>query len=162
MLVRCEGLYFVAFIGTSCTPVRSSTRARACNLPTDGALSVPEVYDPRQERGSEERIHISAFRYVRPPAAFARVTGNPGMTRSPGPPTCRHFITMLINNTRCGSSSHSRQTASMFLYAQGSSVVCAHHDTLTMRRFARHSDEVLLLAVDNLSEIGIGKIGSQL
>ena len=50
-------------------------------------------------------------------------------------------------------------TASMFLYAQGNSVVCAHHDTLTIeRRFARHSDEVLLLAVDNLSEIGSGRL----
>jgi hypothetical protein len=50
-------------------------------------------------------------------------------------------------------------TASMFLYAQGSSIVCAHHDTLTIeKRFARHSDEVLLLAVDNLSELGAGRL----
>ncbi|KAH8899607.1 hypothetical protein GQ53DRAFT_634878 [Thozetella sp. PMI_491] len=50
-------------------------------------------------------------------------------------------------------------TASMFLYAQGSSIVCAHHDTLTIeKRFARHSDEVLLLAVDNVSELGAGRL----
>ncbi|KAM0276692.1 hypothetical protein ACHAQH_006460 [Verticillium albo-atrum] len=50
-------------------------------------------------------------------------------------------------------------TASMFLYAQGSSVVCAHHDTLTIeRRFSRHSDEVQLLAVDNQSEMGAGRL----
>ncbi|KAH7320210.1 hypothetical protein B0I35DRAFT_478476 [Stachybotrys elegans] len=49
-------------------------------------------------------------------------------------------------------------TASMFLYAQGSSVVCCHHDTLTIeRRFSRHSDEVQLLAVDNQSEVGGGR-----
>ncbi|SPN98528.1 uncharacterized protein DNG_01574 [Cephalotrichum gorgonifer] len=49
-------------------------------------------------------------------------------------------------------------TASMFLYAQGPSVVCCHHDTLTIeRRFARHSHEVQLLAVDNSSEIGAGR-----
>ena len=50
-------------------------------------------------------------------------------------------------------------TASMFLYAQGSSVVCGHHDTLTIeRRFARHSEEVQLLAVDNASEMGAGRL----
>lgn len=44
-------------------------------------------------------------------------------------------------------------TASMFLYAQGNSIVCAHHDTLTIeRRFARHTEEVQLLAVDTVSE----------
>ncbi|KAF7538312.1 hypothetical protein G7Z17_g12673 [Cylindrodendrum hubeiense] len=49
-------------------------------------------------------------------------------------------------------------TASMFLYAQGSSIVCSHHDTLTIeRRFSRHADEVQLLAVDNQSEIGGGR-----
>ncbi|KAK3344082.1 hypothetical protein B0T25DRAFT_573043 [Lasiosphaeria hispida] len=50
-------------------------------------------------------------------------------------------------------------TASMFLYAQGSSVVCGHHDSLTIeRRFARHSEEVQLLAVDNASEVGAGRL----
>ncbi|CCF38610.1 hypothetical protein CH063_09656 [Colletotrichum higginsianum] len=50
-------------------------------------------------------------------------------------------------------------TASMFLYAQGSSIVCCHHDTLTIeRRFSRHSDEVQLLAVDTQSEIGAGRL----
>ncbi|RFU34548.1 hypothetical protein B7463_g1797, partial [Scytalidium lignicola] len=49
-------------------------------------------------------------------------------------------------------------TASMFLYAQGSSVVCAHHDTLTIeRRFSRHVEEIQLLAVDNLSDKGAGR-----
>ncbi|PCD22211.1 hypothetical protein AU210_016003 [Fusarium oxysporum f. sp. radicis-cucumerinum] len=49
-------------------------------------------------------------------------------------------------------------TASMFLYAQGSSVVCCHHDTLTIeRRFSGHADEVQLLAVDNQSEAGGGR-----
>ncbi|SPJ88736.1 uncharacterized protein FTOL_12630 [Fusarium torulosum] len=49
-------------------------------------------------------------------------------------------------------------TASMFLYAQGSSIVCCHHDTLTIeRRFSRHADEVQLLAVDNQSDAGGGR-----
>lgn len=40
-------------------------------------------------------------------------------------------------------------TASMFLYAQGSSVVCCHHDTLEIQRiFSEHACEVQLLAVD--------------
>ncbi|CAK7217366.1 hypothetical protein SBRCBS47491_003139 [Sporothrix bragantina] len=47
----------------------------------------------------------------------------------------------------------------MFLYAQGNSIVCCHHDTLTIeRRFSRHPDEVLLLAVDNMSERGAGRL----
>lgn len=50
-------------------------------------------------------------------------------------------------------------TASMFLYAQGNSVVCCHHDTLTIeRRFTRHSDEVQLLAVDTQSDLGAGRL----
>ncbi|EGO56580.1 hypothetical protein NEUTE1DRAFT_83916 [Neurospora tetrasperma FGSC 2508] len=50
-------------------------------------------------------------------------------------------------------------TASMFLYAQGSSIVCCHHDSLSIeRRFARHTEEVQLLAVDNLSEMGTGRL----
>ena len=50
-------------------------------------------------------------------------------------------------------------TASMFLYAQGNSVVVAHHDTLTIeRRFSRHSEEVQILAVDNVSERGAGRL----
>ncbi|KAF4630669.1 hypothetical protein G7Y89_g7465 [Cudoniella acicularis] len=50
-------------------------------------------------------------------------------------------------------------TASMFLYAQGSSVVCAHHDTLTIeRRFSRHTEEISLLAVDTVSDRGAGRL----
>ena len=53
----------------------------------------------------------------------------------------------------------SAATASMFLYAQGNSIVCAHHDTLTIeRRFARHAEEVQLLAVDNASDVGAGRL----
>ena len=49
-------------------------------------------------------------------------------------------------------------TGSMFLYAQGNSVVCCHHDTLTIeRRFSNHSEEVQLLAVDNQSDVGSGR-----
>ncbi|KAH7228573.1 uncharacterized protein BKA55DRAFT_599086 [Fusarium redolens] len=49
-------------------------------------------------------------------------------------------------------------TASMFLYAQGSFVLCCHHDTLTIERiFSRHAAEVHLLAVDNQSEAGGGR-----
>lgn len=50
-------------------------------------------------------------------------------------------------------------TASMFLYAQGNSVVCAHHDTLKIeRRFSRHTEEISLLAVDNVSDRGTGRL----
>jgi len=69
----------------------------------------------------------------------------PTNTTSP-PPPARYF-------------EPSAATASMFLYAQGTSIVCAHHDTLTIeRRFARHGEEVQLLAVDNVSDVGAGRL----
>jgi WD40 repeat protein len=50
-------------------------------------------------------------------------------------------------------------TASMLLYAQGASVVVAHHDTLKIeRRFTRHTEEIKILAVDNVSERGSGRL----
>lgn len=50
-------------------------------------------------------------------------------------------------------------TASLFLYAQGASVVICHHDTLTIeRRFSRHTEEIQLLAVDTVSERGAGRL----
>lgn len=50
-------------------------------------------------------------------------------------------------------------TASMFLYAQGASVVCCHHDTLAIeRRFSRHAEEIQLLAVDTQSDLGAGRL----
>lgn len=49
-------------------------------------------------------------------------------------------------------------TASMFVYAQGASVVCCHHDSLAIeRRFSSHEAEVELLVVDNISEGGSGR-----
>lgn len=50
-------------------------------------------------------------------------------------------------------------TASMFLYAQGSSIVCCHHDTLKIeRRFSRHTEDIQLLAADTVSERGSGRL----
>lgn len=49
-------------------------------------------------------------------------------------------------------------TSSFFLYTQESSVICLHHDTLKVeRRFERHREKILLLAVDNVSEHGAGR-----
>jgi hypothetical protein len=50
-------------------------------------------------------------------------------------------------------------TASIFLFAQGTSIVCLHHDTLEVeRRFERHKETVVLLSVDNISEHGAGRL----
>ena len=49
-------------------------------------------------------------------------------------------------------------TGSYLIYTQGSAIVCLHHDTLKLeRRFEKHSEKVLLIAVDNASERGAGK-----
>ncbi|KAI9774338.1 MAG: hypothetical protein M1840_004232 [Geoglossum simile] len=50
-------------------------------------------------------------------------------------------------------------TASTFLYAHGSSILCLQRDTLAVeRRFQRHTEEVQLISVDNLSERGTGRL----
>ncbi|MCJ1446717.1 MAG: hypothetical protein MMC23_007223 [Stictis urceolatum] len=50
-------------------------------------------------------------------------------------------------------------TASIFLFAQGKSIVCLHHDTLAIeRRFEKHKQPVILLEVDNVSERGAGRL----
>ena len=94
------------------------------------------------------------------PGALREGSSIPGMTPKARVPNMQDYA--MSSNT---SNSPPRYfepcaaTASMFLYAQGSSIVCAHHDTLTIeRRFARHSEEVLLVAVDNVSEMGAGRL----
>ncbi|PGH16496.1 hypothetical protein AJ80_05181 [Polytolypa hystricis UAMH7299] len=50
-------------------------------------------------------------------------------------------------------------TASMFLFAQSSSVLCLHHDTLAVeRRFERHEENIQFVCVDNVSERGAGRL----
>ena len=49
-------------------------------------------------------------------------------------------------------------TASLFLYAQGAAILCLHHDTLALeRRFQRHAEPIVFIAVDNVSERGAGR-----
>lgn len=49
-------------------------------------------------------------------------------------------------------------TASMLLYAQGTSIICAHHDTLAIeRRFSKHQEKIQLLKADTISDRGAGK-----
>ncbi|EEP79850.1 predicted protein [Uncinocarpus reesii 1704] len=50
-------------------------------------------------------------------------------------------------------------TASSFLFAQGSTILSLHHDTLALdRKFEAHSDNILFIAVDNVSETGAGRL----
>ncbi|OJJ80412.1 WD40 repeat domain-containing protein [Aspergillus glaucus CBS 516.65] len=50
-------------------------------------------------------------------------------------------------------------TASLFLYAQGSSILCLHHDTLALdRRFENHQEDIAFISVDNVSERGQGRL----
>ena len=50
-------------------------------------------------------------------------------------------------------------TASMFLYAQGSVILCLHHDTLAVdRRFTSHRDTIDFISIDNVSERGAGRL----
>jgi hypothetical protein len=50
-------------------------------------------------------------------------------------------------------------TASLFLFAQGSVILCLHHDTLAVeRRFTLHQDRIAFISVDNISERGAGRL----
>jgi hypothetical protein len=50
-------------------------------------------------------------------------------------------------------------TASLFLYAQGSTILCLHHDTLAVeRRFDSHQEDIDFISVDNVSERGAGRL----
>ena len=50
-------------------------------------------------------------------------------------------------------------TASLLLFAQASSILCLHHDTLAIdRRFQSHNEDVLYIAVDNVSERDAGRL----
>ncbi|KAJ5120305.1 uncharacterized protein N7515_009693 [Penicillium bovifimosum] len=50
-------------------------------------------------------------------------------------------------------------TASLFLYAQGSTILCLHHDTLAIeRRFQSHQQNIVFISVDNVSERGAGRL----
>ena len=50
-------------------------------------------------------------------------------------------------------------TGSLFLYAQGSVIVCLRHESLAVeRRFTKHTDAIHLIAVDNVSETGAGRL----
>jgi len=50
-------------------------------------------------------------------------------------------------------------TASLFLYSQGSAVLCLHHDTLAIeRKFLKHTDNIQFISVDNVSERGAGRL----
>lgn len=50
-------------------------------------------------------------------------------------------------------------TASLFLYAQGSVILCLHHDTLALeRRFENHYQDIVFISVDNISERGAGRL----
>jgi hypothetical protein len=50
-------------------------------------------------------------------------------------------------------------TASFFLYAQRNVILCLHHDTLAIeRRFERHREDVQLIATDNVSDQGNGRL----
>ena len=50
-------------------------------------------------------------------------------------------------------------TASTFLFAQGKRILCLHHSSLAIeRKFEKHKAPVRLLAIDNVSERGHGRL----
>ena len=80
-------------------------------------------------------------------------SGTRQSTRSTTPVTRNRELDLEYQFEPCAA------TASIFLYSQDSSIICLHHDTLAIeRRFERHRDRVLHLAVDNVSAQGAGRL----
>lgn len=71
----------------------------------------------------------------------------------------RRITTPVIPDQRDQEFEPCAATASIFLYAQGSTIICLHHDTLAIdRRFELHQERILFLSVDNVSERGAGRL----
>ena len=76
-----------------------------------------------------------------------------GAVRQTPPPTS------LTPENRDSAFEPCAATASFLLYAQRSQILVLHHDTLTIeRRFALHREDVLWIAVDNVSDRGSGRL----
>lgn len=79
-------------------------------------------------------------------------SGTPG-TQSTAPVTPLSQGGWDIDLQPCAS------TASLFLYTQGSVILCLHHDTLAIeRRFTLHQERIAFICVDNVSERGAGRL----
>ena len=75
------------------------------------------------------------------------------MTRSTPPAETSNIYPSDLDSQPCAA------TASIFLFAQGKSILCLHHDTLAIERtFDKHKEPVVLLSVDNVSERGAGRL----
>lgn len=76
-----------------------------------------------------------------------------GAVRQTPPPTS------LTPENRDAGFEPCAATAFFLLYAQRSQILVLHHNTLTIeRRFALHREDVLWIAVDNVSDRGSGRL----
>jgi hypothetical protein len=77
-------------------------------------------------------------------------------------PPVRSTTPLSLSNTifeNDGTFQPCAATASIFLFAQGRTIVCLHHDTLALeRKFEKHKQRIVLLEVDNVSERGAGRL----
>ncbi|KAB8261813.1 hypothetical protein BDV32DRAFT_30992 [Aspergillus pseudonomiae] len=77
----------------------------------------------------------------------------PTRMKTLAPPITSEALTPDSTFVPCAS------TAALFLYAEGSAIVCLHHDTLAVeRRFESHTDKIGFISVDNVSERGAGRL----
>lgn len=95
--------------------------------------------------------------------AFAMSSGHLARQRSSSSGTRPSLrSTTPINSNRDLDLEHQFEpcaaTGSHFLYTQETSIICLDHDTLAIsRRFERHRDRVLHVAVDTISSRGAGR-----
>lgn len=89
---------------------------------------------------------MSVEQPAQPPALSATPSSSAALPRSPQLPGTDSLLS-------CAA------TAAYFLFAQGSSILSLHHDTLALdRRFEGHESDVTLVSVDNVSEKGAGRL----
>ncbi|KAL9052858.1 MAG: hypothetical protein Q9162_005158, partial [Coniocarpon cinnabarinum] len=96
---------------------------------------------------------------------------------SAGQPTRHHSVSSRSQGSRTSKSAGTTQlqrpqlddiqndfepcaaTPSYFLHAQRNVIFCLHHDTLAIeRKFEQHKEDVLLIAADNVSDNGAGRL----
>ncbi|KAI9792909.1 MAG: hypothetical protein M1816_001231 [Peltula sp. TS41687] len=85
-------------------------------------------------------------------------SSNRSRSRTSGKTGSSQLALAPVENNRLKYFEPCATTASMFLFAQDSAILCLHHDTLALeRRFQRHTEPIVFIAVDNVSERGAGR-----
>ncbi|KAF3936218.1 hypothetical protein ABW19_dt0204727 [Dactylella cylindrospora] len=101
------------------------------------------------------RQEVEVYSSISPPLSYdskSKIQGT-NVTVTEIEPDIMEKDKPLMNLAPCAS------TASLFIFAQGSSIACVRHDTLQLeRRFEAHAAEITIIAADTTTESGDGQV----